>query len=129
MREFASRTHQLGIPDLAADFLPATMDQAAMPVRVEEWEVDGATVYRVLGILWGGDTPTDALVFGVGGEERPVEVCPPHAMNATWTVWQIAWRPTEPGEYSIRMRIDDDAIRTRRLDTGFYARSVQVDAV
>ena len=31
MREFASRTHQDGVPALARDYKPATMDQAAMP--------------------------------------------------------------------------------------------------
>jgi DMSO/TMAO reductase YedYZ molybdopterin-dependent catalytic subunit len=35
MREFAERTHQAGTPELARDFQPATIDLAAMPVRVE----------------------------------------------------------------------------------------------
>ncbi|MGH9198098.1 MAG: molybdopterin-dependent oxidoreductase, partial [Acidimicrobiia bacterium] len=60
MREFATRTHQDGIPSLARDFKPATVDQAAMAVRIEKWLVDGKIVYRVVGIMWGGSKPTDA---------------------------------------------------------------------
>ncbi len=130
MREFAGRTHQAGTPELASDFLPASMDQAAMPVRVEKWRVDAEIVYRVYGILWGGYEPTDALVFGWGpNDQLNVNVCPPQTTNATWTVWQQLWRPAAPGEYTIRMRIEDDAIPTRRLDEGYYARRVVIDEV
>jgi len=31
-------THQTGVPALAKDFLPACIDHAAMPVRVENGE-------------------------------------------------------------------------------------------
>src|SRR6185436_10905211 len=47
MQEFASRTMQNGMPALARDYLPAEIDQAAMPVRVEEWNVGGRLAYRV----------------------------------------------------------------------------------
>ncbi|MFK8002297.1 MAG: molybdopterin-dependent oxidoreductase [Polyangiales bacterium] len=130
MREFAGRTHQPREATLAADFLPAIMDQSAMPVRVEKWRVDGEIVYRVYGILWGGSTPTDELILGWGGpNQQRVETCPPQTMNAMWTVWQTAWRPASTGEFSLRMRIEDDAIPTNRLDTGYYARSVDVDEI
>ena len=33
MREFAGRTHQDGVPELARDYAPATMDLAAMARR------------------------------------------------------------------------------------------------
>ena len=47
MREFAQRTHQTGFPKLARDFQPATIDLAAMPVRVEKWlKGDTARVSR-----------------------------------------------------------------------------------
>lgn len=51
MREFSSRTHQQGVPEMARDFIPATMDQTGMPVRIEKWLVDGKLVYRVWGVL------------------------------------------------------------------------------
>ena len=35
MQEFAARTHQHGVPKLAKDYKPAIIDQAAMPIRVE----------------------------------------------------------------------------------------------
>lgn len=130
MREFAGRTHQPREATLAVDFLPAIMDQSAMPVRVEKWRVDGEIVYRVYGILWGGSTPSDELILGWGGpNQQLVETCPPQTMNAMWTVWQTAWRPATTGEFSLRMRIEDDSIPTNRLDTGYYARAVDVDEV
>lgn len=130
MREFAGRTHQPREATLASGFRPATMDQSAMPVRIEKWRVDGEVVYRAYGILWGGSMPTNELVLSWGGEnQQRVETCPPHRMNATWTIWQTAWRPGTTGELSLRMRIEDPAIPTIRLDSGYYARNVVIDEV
>src|SRR5262249_31474879 len=61
MKEFASRTHQDGVPALARDYLAASMDQAAMPVRVERWRVASGVLYRIVGVMWGGYALTDAL--------------------------------------------------------------------
>ncbi len=130
MREFASRTHQDGVPLLARDYRPAAMHQAAMPTRIEKWRVDGAIVYRVLGILWGGQRPTDALRLVLSDDPAiDVEVCPPMTQNQTWTTWQTAWRPRVTGIHTLRCEIADPSIPTRRLDTGFYARLVEVDEV
>lgn len=132
MREFASRTHQLGVPTLARDFRPASMDQSAMPVRVEQWEVDGAPLYRVIGVLWGGSRPVQDLIFEAEGDvltEEPVEVCPPMTQNQLWTLWQHAWRPTSTGTWDLYNRVDDPDVRTFRLDRGWYGRSVVIDAV
>ncbi len=54
MREFASRTMQQGVSELARDYRRAFIEQAAMPIRVEKWLVAGKTKYRVVGIAWGG---------------------------------------------------------------------------
>jgi hypothetical protein len=129
MQEFASRTHQDGVPELAADFAPATIQHAAMPVRVETWRRNGALVRRVVGILWGGAAPTSALSIRFGeGPWEPVDVCPPSSTTATWTLWSHEWRPARPGEWPIRMRIDDPSIPTRRLDADWYLRTILVDA-
>lgn len=130
MQEFASRTHQNGVPALASMYAPATIDQAAMPVRVEKWQVGGSVLYRVVGIMWGGYRVTDALQIRFGdGPWRRVGVCPPHATNATWTLWSHAFRPMAPGQYPIRMRIDDPTIVTKRLDQDYYLRTVAIDEV
>ena len=130
MQEFASRTHQNGVPELAAMYAPATIDQAAMPVRVEKWRVGDALLYRVIGILWGGSRTTDALSIRFGDEPWvPVSVCPPPTTNATWTLWSHAWSPPTPGQYAVRMRIDDPSIVTRRLDSDYYLRTVAIDEV
>ncbi len=61
MMEFAQRTHQASRFERASDYLPATIDTAAVPIRVERWEVAGKTEYRIIGIIWGGQTPTNAF--------------------------------------------------------------------
>ncbi len=131
MKEFASRTHQDGVPELARDFRPAEMDQAAMPVRVERRRAGTGTFLGVLGILWGGQRPTDALEirFARGADSAPwtpVEVCPAHTQNRSWTFWWHRWTPPASGAWEIRLRVADPSVRTRRLDSGFYARTVVV---
>lgn len=129
MREFASRTHQDGVPARAADYRPAVIDQAAMPVRVEQWNLDGEIVYRVVGIMWGGSTITTALSIRFRAREsyQPVTVCPVPSSNTTWSLWDHAWRPTTRGRHEIVLRVDDPAISTRRLDLYFYTREVWIE--
>jgi len=141
MREFAARTHQRFVaaagadsaavapPALARDYVPAVIDTAAMPVRVEHWVVNGRHEYRITGIVWGGARPTNALSirFRSGGPWTRVDDCPLPASTLTWSLWTHTWRPNEPGRYQIVLRVDDPSIRTRRLDVFFYVREIQID--
>jgi DMSO/TMAO reductase YedYZ molybdopterin-dependent catalytic subunit len=131
MQEFAGRTFQSGRPERARDYMPAVMDHAAMPVRIEKWVVDGRVVYRVVGILWGGERPTNALSirFKSGEPYVRVDSCPLPRSTTTWTLWWHAWRPPSRGRYDIVLKIDDPSIRTQRLDVYFYVRSVDIDEV
>jgi DMSO/TMAO reductase YedYZ molybdopterin-dependent catalytic subunit len=130
MQEFASRTHQNGVPALAADYSPAKIQQAAMPIRIEKWNVGGSVLYRVVGIAWGGDVPTDDLQIAFDdGAWEPVEMCPPHTQNATWTLWTFAWKPAQPGTFTIALRVADPSVPQIRLDAGWYERSVSIDEV
>jgi DMSO/TMAO reductase YedYZ molybdopterin-dependent catalytic subunit len=131
MMEFASRTHQLGTPTMAAQYKPATMDQAAMPVRIEKWLLEDGIAYRVVGILWGGYGLTDKLLISYDGGStvEPVDVCPTQSTNQTWTLWSHMWRPPAAGDYDIAMEIDDPNVPTIRLDLGWYDREVFVDEV
>jgi DMSO/TMAO reductase YedYZ molybdopterin-dependent catalytic subunit len=131
MKEFASRTHQTGVPELARDYKPATMDQAAMPVRLEKWRVAGELLYRVVGVMWGGYRVTDKLSIRFDAREPfvPVDVCPAQTTNATWTLWSHAWKPTRTGRFAIRLAVDDPSIPTKRLDSGFYERTTTISEV
>ena len=101
-----------------------------MPVRVEKWRVDDDVVYKVVGIMWGGYEPTDGLMIQLGDEGfQPVTVCPEQTTNATWTLWSHLWKPQQTGDYDIALQISDDNIPTRRLDMGWYIRTVRVDEV
>jgi DMSO/TMAO reductase YedYZ molybdopterin-dependent catalytic subunit len=128
MREFASRTHQSGTPELARDYLPAEIDLAALPVRVEKWLVSGAIRYRVVGVQWGGAARTDQLEirFGEGPWQR---VCMSNVSQTPWALWEHPWQPPATGVYAITLRTTDRSIRTRRLDTGYYLREVAIDQI
>ena len=128
MLEFASRTHQSGTPSLARDYLPAEIDLAAMPVRIEKWRVSGAIRYRVVGIQWGGKARTDRLEIRFGeGSWQPI--CTTSLSQTPWAMWEHEWRPPATGTYAITLRAADRSIRTRRLDIGYYLREVAIDQV
>jgi DMSO/TMAO reductase YedYZ molybdopterin-dependent catalytic subunit len=141
MREFAARTHQPfdalrslgagGSAVLARDFAPAVIDTAAMPVRVEKWVMNGRVAYKVIGIIWGGSTPTNSLSirFRSGGSWARVDDCPLPTSTLTWSLWSHTWRPDSTGRYQIVLRVDDPTIRTRRLDLFFYVREIEIDEV
>jgi DMSO/TMAO reductase YedYZ molybdopterin-dependent catalytic subunit len=129
MREFATRTHQAGVPALARDYAPPSIDLAATAVRVEKRRVDGRIAYRIVGIVWGGDRPVDRLLirFGPTDAPKPVSLCPPPKTHLTWSLWDYWWQPEAPGIYAIGLRAGDPSIRTRRLDISFYVRRVRID--
>jgi DMSO/TMAO reductase YedYZ molybdopterin-dependent catalytic subunit len=140
MREFAARTHQpfdsrADAGSLRArDFIPAVIDTAAMPVRVEQWADNSGVFYRVIGIIWGGASnprPTNALSirFRSNLPWTRVEDCPMPSSTDAWSLWTHTWRPTEPGRYTIVLRVDDQKIRTRRLDVFFYARDIEITEI
>jgi DMSO/TMAO reductase YedYZ molybdopterin-dependent catalytic subunit len=127
MREYAGRTHQQGIPKLARDYQPACIDQSAMPIRVEKWLVEGKIEYRVVGILWGGSRPVNVLEIRFNPEEDYVRVDNfKQAVNDPWSFWTHTWTPKAPGTYMIRLRVKDPAVKTKRLDSGYYVRSVEI---
>jgi DMSO/TMAO reductase YedYZ molybdopterin-dependent catalytic subunit len=131
MREFAARTHQPADATRARDFAPASIDVAAMPIRVEQWAVGGGPLYRVVGIVWGGSTTTTALQIRFRSGEAWVDVsdCPSSRNADTWSLWSHLWQPKAPGRYEIVLRVRDPAIRTRRLDLFFYVRAVDITEV
>jgi DMSO/TMAO reductase YedYZ molybdopterin-dependent catalytic subunit len=130
MQEYAGRTHQGGVPALAREYAPAVIDPAAMPIRVEKWLAAGKIEYRVIGIQWGGPHPDDGLEIQFNPQGPFVTVDDvPHERGDGWSFWSHTWRPAKPGRYTLQLRLRDRSVRTRRLDMGFYARSVVIDEV
>ncbi|MEW6321102.1 MAG: molybdopterin-dependent oxidoreductase [Acidobacteriota bacterium] len=129
MREFARRTHQDGLPALARDYAAPVIEVAATPVRVERRRVDGETIHRVVGIVWGGAAPTRDLLIRFSSRDawRPLTVCPPPRTHHTWSVWDYRWQPGGPGFYDIALKPADPAVPARRLDLFYYVRRVRVD--
>jgi len=130
MREYAARTLQDGIPQQAKDFQPASVDHAAMPVRVEKWLVAGKLKYRVVGILWGGSQPVKTLKIRFNPDEDFVPVKGFRQIrNNAWTIWTHAWSPSAPDLFAIRLAVTDPPVRARKLDAGYYVRSVNISEI
>ena len=129
MREYAARTHQPGVPARAIDYQPATIDPAAMPVRIEKWMVRGKIQYKVVGIVWGGPQPADKLLIRFAPDEAYVPVADAEPAQGSWGIWMQMWTPDRAGIYRIRLRLADPSVRTRRLDEGFYVRQVRIAEV
>lgn len=125
MREYASRTHQNGVPSLAREYQAPAIDPAAMPVRVEKWRTGEKIGYRVIGILWGTPRPLSGLQiqFNPGEPFTDVDDLSRNDQDG-WSFWTHAWMPLTQGRYTLRLRLRDRAIRTRRLDSGHYRRTV-----
>ncbi len=129
MREFASRTGQKGVPELARDFLPALIQIAAMPIRVEKWQTKGKVHYRVIGLSWGGSRRASSLFIRFNPEEDYVPVGHYRPANDDlWTIWTHDWSPTAPGKFLIRLMTKDHGL-TQRLNSGFFVREVEIDDV
>lgn len=144
MREYAGRTHQdiasprdrtlaqAGRrpegPRLASDFLPPTVDPAALPVRVEKLGGRGGEVsYRIIGIRWGGVIPARALSIRLNPDQGFAPVAEiESAAGSPWSLWSHAFRSPAPGRYRIELAVRSPGVRTRRLDMGFYAREIEI---
>jgi hypothetical protein len=101
-----------------------------MPIRVEKWLVDGKIKYRVAGILWGGSRLVKVLEIRFNPEEDYVRVDNfSQTTNDPWSFWSHAWTPKAVGTYMIRLRVADPVVETKRLDSGYYVRSVEVTEV
>jgi len=130
MQEYAARTMQTGVPQLAREYKPATVGTAAMPIRVEKWVVEEKIKYRVVGIVWGGSGAVKELEIRFNPEEDyvPVGNLEPMAGNP-WSFWTHAWAPRQTGTYLIRLRVKDAGVIARRLDLGYYMRSVEITEI
>lgn len=131
MREFAGRTHQTGAHELAADYAPADIQTAAVPIRVEKRRVAATLEYRIIGIVWGGAKPVERLAIRFHADEpwTPFSICPAPTTNAMWSLWDYRWKPPARGVYDIALSVPDRSVPQRRLDAGYYMRQVRVDEI
>jgi DMSO/TMAO reductase YedYZ molybdopterin-dependent catalytic subunit len=129
MQEYAARTMQSGVPQMAREYKPATIEQAAMPIRIEKWARNEKISYRVVGIVWGGSVPVKKLQIRFNPEEEYVDVDGfQQTANDPWSFWTHAWAP-KPGTYMIRLRVADPGVPARRLEAGYYMRTVEISEI
>jgi DMSO/TMAO reductase YedYZ molybdopterin-dependent catalytic subunit len=127
MQEYAGRTMQMGIPSLARDYQPALVDLAALPTRIEKWRVGGQIQYSVTGIQWGGSAPAQGMEVRFDPEEKsaPVQVIPTSG-GKNWCFWSYQWSPPGIGKFTIRLRLNTENTAARKLNSGYYDRSVEI---
>jgi DMSO/TMAO reductase YedYZ molybdopterin-dependent catalytic subunit len=127
MREYAGRTMQTGVPSRARDYQPAIVDIAAMPTRIEKWLVRGKIRYRVNGIQWGGLMPSRGIEirFDAGEGFSPLASIRSSATDS-WSFWSHEWSPARTGKFTIRLRLNAANTDARRLNSGYYDRSVEI---
>ena len=106
---------------MARDYVPASIDQAALPVRVEQWKLNGKLAYRVVGITWGGPHRSNKLKIRFRRPNgnpayRPVAFCKASTSVASYGIWMHRWEPKQPGPYLIDVRLDVPNSHLRRLD-------------
>jgi hypothetical protein len=127
MREYAGRTMQTGTPSLAREYQPAMVDRAAMPTRIEKWLIGGKIRYRITGIEWGGLGPSQGMEIRFDPSQKfvPVENIPPSPGNR-WRFWSYEWSPPRTGRFTICLRLNAANIKARRLNSGYYDRSLDI---
>ena len=128
MVEYSGRTHQKGVPQKASEYEPALIDLAALPIRVEKMN-DRGLYYKVTGLQWGRDQPSSKLSIAFTKDGPPTPITTYSASNRRWSLWEYNWRPQRKGDHTIFIRCEDNSIRTRRLDLGYYRRTVTIEEV
>jgi hypothetical protein len=58
----------------------------------------------------------------------PVQNFQPVASDS-WSFWSQPWTPEKPGRYLIRLRLRGLSTVTRRQDSGYYLRSVEITEI
>lgn len=130
MQEYAGRTMQSGVPSLARDYHPAAVDLAAMPTRIEKRLLGGKIKYCITGIQWGGLTPSPAMEIRFDPMEKsaPVENIP-SSQSGSFCFWRHEWRPARTGRFTIGLRVNAANINARRLNSGYYDRSLEITEI
>ena len=118
---------QTGTPSLAREYQPAIVDRAAMPTRIEKWLIGGKIRYRITGIEWGGLGPSQGIEIRFDPSQKfvPVENIPPFPGNR-WRFWSYEWSPPRTGRFTICLRLNAANIKARRLNSGYYDRSLDI---
>ncbi len=127
--------HPFG-PVLAKDYKAATIDQTALPVRVEQWKVGGKLLYRIVGITWGGPVRSEKMKirFMAGRKNaskwEPLQFCKAATLNSQYGIWVHTFAPPKRGYYHFQVRMEDPKVNhARRLQRGEYDRGVFIPDV
>ncbi|MCM3876205.1 MAG: molybdopterin-dependent oxidoreductase, partial [Thermoanaerobaculia bacterium] len=125
MAEYASRTHQDGVPEQARDFRPATVACAAVITRMTR----AGRAFTAEGLVWGGTQPVGRVVVRVNGEDSAgADVMQAGGSRENWGFFRARFEPGRAAEALLDARADAP-VPQPRVDAGWYARRVALDGV
>ncbi len=124
MAEYASRTHQDGVPDRAADYRPARMELAAVVTRVTR--ANGQ--FTAEGIVWGGSVRVAHVDLRVNGEDAVrASVVQAGGARENWGFFRARF-DGRPAEATLDARADEP-VPQPRVDARWYERRVALDGI
>lgn len=136
MRDYATRTHQDGVPELARGFKPARIQAAATPVLAELHEDSDGPLVHIEGISWGDWSPEALLAIRLGHEQgfQPI-LSMESRQSAAWRRWSHQFRlPTSRREpqtsrmAAIELSITHSPSTSIRMANGHYTRRIELPA-
>ena len=130
MQEYAGRTMQTGKPSLAREYRPALVDFAALSTRIEKWRAGGKIRYHVMGLQWGSSAPVATMEIGFDLADRfaPVRDIS-SSPGSNWCFWSYDWSPPRSGKFTICLRLNGANGAARKLNSGYYDRSVEITEI
>ncbi len=132
MKEFSDRTHQTGVPELLTDYKNPVIDFAATPAKIEKWQKpNGTIIYRIMGLMWGGDIKNPDLRINISKENESI-VSSDIVQSKTrsnilsWQHWWYWWEPKDNGRFQISLNLENSKELSRRIDRNYYQVSVKI---
>jgi hypothetical protein len=125
MVDYASRTHQNGVPERARDFRPATVACAAVVTRVTRAERS----FTAEGLVWGGTRSVASVVLRTNGADTVrADVAQAGGPRENWGFFATRFDPG-PGKEALLDARADASVPQPRVAAGWYARRVALDGV
>lgn len=120
MQEFALRTHQDGVPLVAARYRPARAEASAMVIRVERFDDD---TVDFVGIAWGERSGQLTLHI----EDQTFDAGQMVGPSASWEIWTVTVPTDALPRGIVDMYLTAAAnVPQIRLDQRTYARTVRL---
>lgn len=117
------------LPRRASAFPRATVGRTAVPVRVEHWCHKRRHWARIVGAVWGGETPPPEIRIRVRPDDKfePVDDYQPSRVPETsWALWSHTVRIKDPGRYAIQLGLDAEGESPKPVILDDFTRTFEI---